>query len=197
MLYAISQELGAALREQGVPFPVIFGPEPASSLSAARERIVIEQPFGEKRDQTQPVKALHHNPTMRAVRIQGARIRIFARANLAGAQWHDHAERAEAALDHVQAELDVIVKGRKNAITWGGGGFVALVDLEGSEVWSGAVYEQDFAIDRGVFRRTWAGEAQPERVIGTDVTIANTVKVSQATGPAGTPPAEAVIVSGG
>jgi hypothetical protein len=197
MLYAISQELAEALDAKGVPFPVFFGPDPSTPITASRERIVIEQPFGEKRDQTQPAKAVHHNPSMRAVRIQAARIRIFARSSLAGARWHDHAERAEEVLDHVQASLDVIVRGRKNAIAWAGGGFVELVDANGSEVWSGAVYEQDFSVDRGVFVRTWAGEAHGEVTIGEGVEIVNVVKASNATGAAGTPPADAESVSGG
>jgi hypothetical protein len=198
MLYAIAQEVGAVLRGEGVPFPVVFGPEPSASISpAARERIVIEQPIDEKRDQVLAPRAVHHNPKVTGIRMQSARIRIFARSNVAGAAWHDHAERAEQVLDHVLGALDQVVRGRKNVIVFGGGGFVALKDLEGSEVWSGAVYEQDFTVDRGIFRRTWAGEAQDEVVIGTDVTIRNQTKVSNDPDPAGTPPADAEIASGG
>jgi hypothetical protein len=197
MIYAIAKELGAALRAQGVPFPVIFGPESSDPVTASRERIVIEQPINEKRDTTAASKAVHPNPAMPAIRLQAVRIRIFARANIAGAAWHDHAERAEDVLDRVQAELDAIVRGRKNAIAWGAGGFVAYADENGSATWGGALYEQDLTIDRGVFRRAWTGAAHEEVVIGTDVTIANTTKVSQATGPAGTPPGVAEISSGG
>jgi hypothetical protein len=197
MLYAISQELGAALREKNVPIPVVFGPEPATSITAAHERIVLEHPFNDKKDQTQAAKAVHHNPPMPLIRLQAARIRIFARAPVAGAQWHDHAERAEQVLDHVQAELDAIVRGRRNVITWGASGFVELADESGSPVFAGAVYEQDIAIDRGVFRRTWQGGAADEVVIGKDVSLATTVKASAEPGIAGTPPATAEVVSGG
>ena len=197
MLYTIAQELGAALNAQGVPFPVVFGPEPAASLSAARERVVFEQPIGEKRDAVVATLATHPNPRMPLIRQQAARIRIYARCNLSGAAWHDHTERAEQVLDHVLGELDAIVRGRKNRLTVSPGGFMPPDDSKGSATWAGAVYEFDFAIDRGIFRRTWAGEAQPEVVIGDDVEIVNTTKVSQATGTAGTPPVDAEIASGG
>lgn len=117
MLYAIAQELDASLRAQGVPFPVVFGPEATASNTSARERIVLEQPIDEKRDSVQPTRATHRNPSMPLIRLQATRVRIFARSNLAGAQWHDHAERAEQVLDHVLAELDALVRGRKNTLT--------------------------------------------------------------------------------
>jgi hypothetical protein len=197
MLYAIAKELGQALKAQGVPFPVVFGPEPSESLSAARERIVVEQPIGEKRDRIMSAKSVHHNPTMPLVRLQAATVRIFARANLAGAAWHDHAERAEEVLDHVLAELDQIVRGRKNAWTFEAGGFLAMTDAEGSLVWSGAVYECDLTIDRGIFRRTWAGKGKDEVTIGEDVTLMTVVKVSREPGSADEPPPLAEIASGG
>lgn len=197
MIYAIARQLGAALAAQKVPFPVVFGPESNASLSDARERIVIEQPMAEKRDAIEAPIATHPNPRMPMRRLQAVRIRIFARANFAGATWHDHAERAEEVLDHVVAELDAIVKGRRNVISYGAGGFVSLVDAQGSGTYGGATYELDLSIDRGIFRRTWALDAAGEVTIGVDVAITNTIKVSNALGAAGTPPAGAEIASGG
>lgn len=197
MIYQIATELGAALRAQNVPFGVVFGPEPTESLSSTKERVVVEQPIDEKRDRVGGPKAIHPNPRMPLTRFQAVRIRIFARSSLAGAQWHDHAERAEEVLDHVLGELDYIVRGRRNTMSFTEGGFIALKDEKETLVWSGAVYEQDVVIDRGIFRRTWAHEANEEVTIGTDVTIENTVKVSSALGPAGDPPPDAEIASGG
>jgi hypothetical protein len=197
MLYAIAQELGAALRAKGVPFPVVFGPEATSTVAIApRERIVFEQPIGDKRDAIVPTKATHPNPRIPLNRLQAARIRVFARSSLAGAAWHDHAERAEAVLDHIVAELDAVIRGRKNSIQFNGGGFVAAIDNEGSATWSGAIYELDFTVDRAVYRVTWAGEANEEVVIGDDVAIENVAKVSMG-GTAGTPPVDAETASGG
>ncbi len=197
MLYAIAHELGIALAAQGVPFPVVFGPEATASLTSARERVVFEQPIGEKKDSIGSAIATHRNPRMPLVRQQAARLRIFARASLAGAAWHDHAERAERVLDHVLAELDAIVRGRQNTLTLGAGGFVELADEKGSMVWNGAVYELDATIDRGVFRLPWSGEPAGEVTIGVDVEIASTTKVSNELGAAGTPPVLADVASGG
>lgn len=172
MIYAIALELGAALRAQGVPYPVVLGPEPATAISAARERIVIEDIFNAKRDSILPPKATHPNPKMPGIAQDAFRIRIFARSGIVGAAWRDHGRLAKAVRQHVIAELDAIVRGRKNTITYGSGGFVTLEDAKGSSVWNGAVYELDIEIDRALFRTNWKGEARDEVTVGVDVTIA-------------------------
>lgn len=202
MLYQIASELGQALKAKGVPFPVVFGPEPTAPITGSYERIVFEHPIDEKRDTVTAPRSVHRNPRMPLMRLQAARVRIFARSPLAGARWHDHAERAEEVLDRVLAELDAIVRGRRNVLTYGGGGFVSLVDEKGTQVWSSAIYELDITIDRGVERRTWAGDANEEVSIGAVaapgvVPIRSTVKVSSDPGPAGTPPPDAETASGG
>lgn len=191
MLYAIALELDAALKAQHVPFPVVFGPERAEDLYVGQDRIVVEH-RGPGADSFDPTRATHPNPRMPLVRQQGARIRIYARSNLSGAGWHDHAELAEQVLDHVLAELDYIVRGRKNVMTLGAGGFVEPDDAKGSETPGGAVYELELAIDRGIFRRTWEGAKRPEATVGPGgVTITSTTKASNKLGPAGTPPVDA------
>lgn len=199
MLYAISQELGLALKAQGVPFPVVhaLGSEPAASVTAGRERVVLVEPIDKRGDQILPPRGTHPNPMMPARSTDAGILRIYARSSLSGAVGHDHADRARLVRDHVIAELDAIVRGRKNVLAWGAGGLTTLDDAEGSTVWGGAVYELEFTIDRGVFRRTWAGKAHDEVVIGTDVAIVNTTKVSSALGAAGTPPVGAETASGG
>jgi hypothetical protein len=197
MMYQITRELDAALKRQGVPFPVVFGPEVTQSTGSTNERVVLEPFINDKRDTVGGPRASHPNPKMPRIRNQAARIRIFARSNLAGAAWHDHSERAEEVLDHLIVELDAIVRTRGNTLSFGAGGFVVLVDDKDSLVWSGAVYEQDVVVDRGCFRRTWKGESATEVVIGVDVEIENVVKVSNAPGAAGTPPVDAETASGG
>lgn len=172
MIHQIGEELAAALAAQGVPFPLVHGPEPTTSTSATRARIVIEEPFDAKRDSFGPPKAVHPNPRMPLIAFDAARLRIFARSNVTGPSWHDHARLARKVRDHVLCELDYIVRARKNTMTIRSGGFVTLVDAKGSSVWNGAVYELDVEIDRGIFRTKWTGEAREEVTIGTDVTIA-------------------------
>lgn len=180
MLYQIAHELDDALKAQGVPFRVVFGPEATTSVGTSNERIVFDQLIDDQRDQIVVPKTTV--PNMPLIRWQAARIRIFARAPVAGAQWHEHAERAEQILDRVAVELQVVVRTRKNAIVFNACGFVSLVDEKGSAVWSGAVYDLYFAIDRGIHRTNWRGEGRKKVVIGTDVLIENEVFVHDATG---------------
>lgn len=177
MLYSISQEVSAALKAKGIPFPVVFGPEPTESVGT-RNRIVFEYIIDEKRDSITAPKSTHVNPPVPLNRLQTARIRIFARSGQSGARWHEHADLAERVLDHVVAELDQVVRGRKNSLSYGAAGFVSLLDEKGAKVLSGAAYELDVTIDRAVFRRNWAGEAADEVTIGKEVSISNRGNVS-------------------
>jgi hypothetical protein len=191
MLYAIAQELAAALQLQGVPFPVVFGPEPADDLYAAADRIVIQY-RGPGADSFESMRGSHPNPRSTYRRQQGAVIRIYARASESNATWHEHAELAEKVLDHVIAELDYIVRGRRNVLTLRAGGFIEPEDAKGSAIAGGAVYELELAIDRGIERRTWAGAKRPEATIGpSGVTIKSSTKASDELGAAGTPPVDA------
>lgn len=181
MLYAIARELGDALKAQGVPFPVVFalGREPTDSIGTARERIVFEQKLDQKSDQIVPIVGVHKNARMPFVRQQAATIRIFARSSASGAKSNEHAERAEQVLDHVLAELNEIVRARRNALACGASGFVSLADEKGASAYSGAIYELDITIDRGVYRTTWAGDKRPEATFGPGgVGIRSTTKVS-------------------
>lgn len=197
MIYAIADELAAALRAQEVPFRVVIGPEPTMSGGASAERIVIWEPPDEKRDSVGAPKAVHRNPTMPFVLVQAARMRVYAQSTIAGARVQDHYRRARLAVSHAVAELDEIVRKRKNTLTFGASGFVTLLDAKGSGVFAGAVYELDFFVDRACLRINWKGEAADEKVIGVDVTVESTTKVSNAPGRAGTPPDGAEIASGG
>jgi len=184
MLYAIRNELEQAFKAQKVPVKVVyaFGSEPTKSVSEARERVVLIEPIGNKRDKIEsPVRA-HLNPKHPALAVDAFVIRIYARSNLPAATPHDHAARARQIRQHVVSELDAIVRIRQNQIEWGAAGFIEPVDGEGSTVWSGALYEMDLTIDRGTPRVTWAGDAAEEVTIGTDVTIVNTTKVRNAPG---------------
>lgn len=188
MLYAVARELYAALQAQHVPIPVVFGPDVDSV--GIDERIVIDY-LGPNADSIEAATSQHLNPKMPLRRIQGGRLRVYARSAVDGATWHDHAERAERILDHVLAELDVVVKKRRNVLAFGPGGFIKLQDETGTELTAGAVYELAFSVDRGIFRTTWEGGALGTVTIGVDVDLNSTTKVSTATGPAGTPPPDA------
>lgn len=191
MLYQIALELEAALKAQKVPFPVFFGPQPADDIYAAQDRIVFEH-RGPGADSFEVTRGTHPRPRSTYRRQQGAVIRIYARSGNANATWHEHAELAEQVLDHVVAELDFIVRGRRDVLTLGAGGFVEPDEAKGSETPGGAVYELSLDIDRGIERRTWAGEARPTVTVGPGgPAIKSTTKASDELGPAGTPPVDA------
>jgi len=187
MLYAIALELGAALKAQKVPYPVVFGPENAEDLYVGQDRIVFEH-RGKGADSFEMARGTHPNPRSTHRMQQGAVIRIYARSSVSNAAWHDHSELALQVLTHVVAELDHIVRGRRNVLTMGAGGFIEPDDAKGSETPGGAVYELELDIDRGIERRTWAGEKRP---LAAGVTMTSTTKVSDELGPAGTPPVDA------
>lgn len=196
MIYDITVALKADFEAKGAPVRVLYGPEPTESISAARERVVIWEPIDEKRDSVQGPKATHPNPRAPHVILQACRLRIFSQSTTAGAQWHEHVDRARQIQVHTVAGLNRIVRGRKNAITWGPGGFITLKDSDGKPLWSGAVYELDFYVDHGVPDFTWKGEGADTATIGVDVEIENVTKVSAKPGAAGTPPVDAETIGG-
>ena len=194
MLYSISRELEAALKAQHVPFPVFFGP-PRSDTVVPNNRIVVDV-GGPGSDTFTPPLATHRNPKMHFNASDAATLRIYARAPVANAAYQDHVGLALRVRESVLCELDVIVKVRKNTWQRGPGGFEPpLEDAKGSSTPGGVVYLLTFSIDRGIERRTWEGAKEREEVvIGTDVSIVTTTKVSDEPGPAGTPPVDAETV---
>jgi hypothetical protein len=196
MIYDLTLALKANFEAKGAPVRVVYGPEPTESISAARERVVIWEPLDEKRDSVQGPKATHPNPRQPRVLVQSCRLRVFSQSTTAAALWHEHVDRARQILVHTIAGLDRIVRGRKNTITWGPGGFVSLVDSAGKPLWSGAVYELDFYVDHGVPDWTWKFEGADTATIGTDVEIENVTKVSAKPGAAGDPPDDAETIGG-
>jgi hypothetical protein len=196
MFHAIAKELETALRAKHVPFAVYheFGDEPAASTYVARERIVLVEPLDAKGDSYAPATSVHKNPRMPSGCVDAALIRIFAKSPKQGAVGHDHIDRARSIRTHVIIELEYLVRARKNVIEFGTMGAVALKDANGSSVWSGAVYEIEFTVNRGNEARTWEGDAPAEVTIGNtppDVPITTTTFVSDEPGPAGTPPDDA------
>ncbi len=171
MIYELAKELAAALIVQGCPFPVVYGPERTSQV-ASRNRIVLERAPRESFDKP---TANHPNPRMSHTRRLDCVFRVFAQSSYPGASQHDHERLADQIVDMVVAELDILAKLRKNTWAMGSGGFVDSADAAGSMTLAGVVYEGHFGIDRGVFRKTWQGEARPtvtlHKAYATNVTL--------------------------
>ncbi len=175
MIHDVGRSLQEAIKAKGSPFTVVDGPEPSTTTTWARERIVIEYvPGGDK---VGPATSQHVNPRHVATFSPAARITIYARSPNVGAQRFEHERRAHAVLRQVIAGLRLVFAVRKNSWSFNGGGFVTPPDLEKSEKVGGAVYAFDFSFDTGVPDLTWAGAAQDEMTI-LENTIQTTTMVS-------------------
>lgn len=184
MLHEIGRELEAKLQALGCPLPVIDGDGDASAhktTTYARGRIVVEHVQGG--DQIGPVRSQRPTPQQSFVRVQGAKLTIYAQSTKAGAQPFEHVRVVEHALDLVLSCLDEVVRKRGNTLAFGPCGLTTPEDLEGSERWGGAVYELNFSVDRGVVKQTWKYEREPTTELAAGM-IATTTKVSLANGPA-------------
>lgn len=177
MIREITQELAAELASIGCPIRVLNGPEPTTTTTWGRERIVLEHADSDSfdRDVGQSI-----NPKIRYKRNIGLKLTIYAQSTSAGATEFEHRRRAEKALDAVIVAFDNIAALRRNP--WGptSGAFVVPPDLAKSETQAGAVYELHLTFGRGIAERNWAGDTQDEFTILAD-TITNTVEISQTT----------------
>lgn len=166
MIHAIGVELQAALQARKYPFKVLDR-EPTGKTNAstyAGERVVIERDRGAAGSYAPPVSQ-HINPTSPYTNIIPTKITIFAKSPRASALEFEHEDRAMQIADGVVTALFDIVAVRKNRLTAISDRWVPSDDLEKSERWPGVKYELTFGIHRGVFRRDWDGEAQPEAEI--------------------------------
>lgn len=164
MIHQLGAELQAALVAVSCPIPVVDGPEPTSTTTWGRERIVIAR--DEDGDSFGPVRSQHKNPKQRMVRNVGGKVTIYAQSAKAGAMRFEHERRAELLLDVVLVALADVIIARPSGWTVGKGKFIQPPDLEKSERPAGAVYELTFTVERGVAKRTWAGDISPEHTLG-------------------------------
>ncbi len=164
MIHAIGIEIGQALAAQSCPFKVVDGPEGTTTTTFGRERIVLEH--DESGDTFEPARSNHANPKHVITRRQGFVVRIFAQSPGPNAMEFEHRRRAEHVLDLVIVALRDVAVARKNSWAIRSGKFVLPVDLSGSPVIGGAVYELAISFDRAVMVQTWAGAAKPEAAAG-------------------------------
>lgn len=172
MIHEIAKELAVEIAARKCPVR-IFDRETTTATTWARERIVIDDPGP---DQFAPVRGVHSNPPHRASWIVGCTATIFAQATRVGALDWEHKRRARAIAETVIAGLYAIGKKRRNAVSYRGGQFIPLVDLETSERVAGAIYVVSFGFERAARDQDFTGEIAPEVSIG-DVAITNTTNV--------------------
>lgn len=159
MIHEIGRELEAKLAAKGCPLKVIDreGTQP----TAWRNVVVIERTT----DTTGPARSQSFNPKRYYTRNIGAKLTIYAQSTKSGALWFEHERITDNVVDLVHVALRTIAAERRQAITFGGGEFIKITDLEKSEREAGAVYVLPFTVERGVSDRTWAGAIAAEATL--------------------------------
>jgi len=161
VIHDIGLALQVRLRAAGCPVAVVDGPEPTTTATRGRERIVIEHADS---DSFVPTRSQRPNPVHRLNRSVGAKITIYAQSPRAGALDFEHRRRAEHILDLVLVALGDEAGSSAIYNVWApqSGQFITPPDLEGSERRGGAVYELAVTFERAVKVQTWAGDIAPE-----------------------------------
>lgn len=157
MIHALYLTIRAALKAKGVPFECVYGPtQVPPNVGASRIQFLRDYDAG---DAPAPPRARVPNPRMIAVRATSGIVRIHAQSTIAGAQRHDHEDLADRIVDQVHVELHKAVAAAKTLyrVTR-----LSLVSDDSTDGWAGVVYEIHFQVDRGVYDRTWTGEAMHE-----------------------------------
>lgn len=166
MIHELATELRAELRALGVPVAVIDGPEPTTTTTWGRERIVVA--FNEDGSDSfvQP-RALRTNARHRYTAREACKVTIYAQSPAASATSFEHRARAKRLRDHVLVAFDVVAAKRRNRWSPDSGRFIAPEDLDKSGQPKGAVYELLFTFEQAVPVLTWKGEGTSEGLISS------------------------------
>jgi hypothetical protein len=165
VIHEIGVELQAKLQANGTPLPVVDGPEPTTTTTWGRERIVIEydtsgsDTFGDPHGHST-------NPKKRFSATEACKATIYARSQETGASVFEHRRRAKKVRDDVLVALELVARQDRNRFRAVAGRFLAPPDLEKSERPGGAVYELRFTYERPIVAATFAGAKKPEATLG-------------------------------
>ena len=154
MMHELALELATELRSVGCPLAVVDGPEPSSTATWGRERIVLEHATGDRF--TAPLSQ-RPTPKHRFVRVVASKITIYAQSPRAGALLWEHRRRAEHVLDLVLCAMAKTIAERRNRFVPVSGGFIDPPDAQGTQTRAGAVYELAWTVDRAVMHQAWDG----------------------------------------
>ncbi len=158
MIHDIGVAVQARIRARGCPVTIIDGPEPTSTTTYGRERVVFEE-FGG--DSFEGPKSHHKNPKHAGDMLIGARIRIYAQSQRAGAFPFEHRFRARLILMQLIVALREELLLRGQPFVLGKGDYFVPPDLEATAIANGAAYELPFVYRAGIPVHTWTGEANP------------------------------------
>lgn len=157
MTHEVFVLMRAALKAKGVPFEITYGPQPVpDKVGGTRIEMFRDYQAG---DTLAPARAVHRNPRMVRSRLVSAVVRIFARATVKGAQRHDHERLADQLADMVIVALHDISREQRTPMQITRAGLVSDDTTDG---WAGVAYELRVTLERGVFDRTFQGDAAAE-----------------------------------
>lgn len=180
MLYALARIAETELQLRGCPVRVMYGPERMQDTALTDTRIVFQR-SRRARDRISSPSSSKLNPSRRAERELDALVQVIARSSLDGAQLHDHEELADQIVDMLIVVLQIAAARSKTTVALNGGSFLSTqaLALEGMESWPGVVYELTFSVQRGVFDRSWAGDAKGtvacDNIVTTGTCVSTTV----------------------
>lgn len=179
MIFQLSQEVEAVIREKGCPFPVHY--HERTKATAWRNAIVFDRVPDEK---VEPPSGTSDNPKRHYQRRVGGKLTIYAQSTATGAKYFEHEFVADEVVD--MALIALRKCGRVYGVQITGSRQIPLDDLEKSEVPAGVVHEITFTLARGVTERTWAGAIAPTFEI-IEGSITSRTDVRQANAPEDVP----------
>lgn len=159
MIYELSRDLEARLREQRYPVRVVYGPERTAREAGGDMVIVIERDT-QTSDTVRSTQGFRANPRSFAIRDLAVLARVHAYSPLRGAHRGDHERVCEQLVDALLCALRRWMSlgrtGSDLAVT------EARYDVDDSvEAWPGVVYRVRFRVPRQMSELDWAGAAHP------------------------------------
>jgi hypothetical protein len=142
------------------PFPVIYGPE--EHVRGDFTTSIIFERSPDESDTLGAAPGFHRNARKYAARMLAAQCLIYAKFTGKSATNAEHEYLTEDLVDAVTTSIEDWTTEGKTIVEWGEMRYLRPGEIERvHEQWAGRVYRIRFKIGRGVFKRTFLGEAQP------------------------------------
>lgn len=162
---ALFYPLKDALKADGVPFEILYGPTTVPpKVGASRIQMLRDTGAG---DTLGPARSQRPITRVVGLRAIGFIVRIHATATIASATRLDHEEIADRIVEQVRAKLFRVVRAANTVWHVTRAGFV---DDATTDAWNGAVYELRFAVDTSDQDITWVGDGPGTFTMSADTT---------------------------
>jgi hypothetical protein len=159
VIFELSELVRARLSVLGCPLPVVYGDEPTETATFGRERIVFEHDE-DSSDEITYATAQRSTPRNRFVISHAGKCTIYVQHASSGAMPFEHRAAMYRAAEAVLIATDDVVRGCFSAWSITSGEILRALDMDGSPIIGGAVYQIKFAVKRAVFERAWDGSTE-------------------------------------